>query len=229
MDLRMLPPARLRDRVHGKRDLERFLVSGRRSKERIERTLLELGRPLEGFERILDFGCGCGRTLRWLEPWARTCRLHGCDVDAEAIAWCAAEIAFADFRVNRALPPLDYADAAFDLVYAVSVFSHLDDGPAGLWLEELRRVLRPSGLLLLSVHGEGARSELDAGQLARLDAQGFLYVRTDRWKGVHPDWYQVAYHTPDYVRERFGKRFESVRYVPRGLSRHQDFVALRRP
>jgi SAM-dependent methyltransferase len=225
----MLPPAHLRDRVHGVPDIERFLAAGRRSKQRLERVLLEAGRPLASFPRILDFGCGCGRTLRWLEPLRETCELHGTDVDREAIAWCAAQIPFARFAVNQALPPLDYPDRSFDLVYGVSVLTHLDEPAQLRWLAELRRVARPEGLVLLSVHGDGARDVLDAEQLAQLDARGFLFVRTNRWKGIHPDWYQVAFHTPRYVRRRFGAFFEVVRYLPEGLTRQQDFVLLRRP
>jgi SAM-dependent methyltransferase len=226
--LSMLPPARLRDRVQRVPDLGRFLAGGRHAAERIERALEGLGRPLASFERVLDFGCGCGRTLRWFEPYRETCRFHGTDVDAEAIAWCAAEIPFARFQVNRALPPLDDPDDSFDLIYAISVFTHLDEPRQLLWLEELRRVARPGGIVLLSVHGEGGRERLDDVQRERLRERGFLFVRTDRRKGVFPDWYQVAFHAPDYVREQFGRYFEVVQYLPQGFTRHQDFVALRK-
>jgi SAM-dependent methyltransferase len=225
----MIPPARLRDRVHGVPDVERFLSAGRRSQQRIERVLLEAGRPLASFSSVLDFGCGCGRTLRWLEPYRETCRLHGTDVDREAIAWCAAQIPFARFQVNQALPPLDYADDGFDLIYAVSVLTHLDEPAQLRWLAELRRVAQPGGIVLLSIHGDGAHDALDDAQRARLDARGFVFVRTDRWKGIHPDWYQVTFHTPAYVHEQFGKFFEVVKYVPHGLTRQQDFVVLRKP
>src|SRR5262249_14848680 len=51
--------------------------------------------------------------------------------------------------------PLRYRDASFDLVYAFSVFTHLPESLQLAWMGELRRVLRPGGYLLISLHGEG--------------------------------------------------------------------------
>ena len=53
----------------------------------------------------------------------------------------------ADVRVNREQPPLDFPDDHFDLVTALSVFTHITDGWSD-WLLEIRRVLKPGGLLI---------------------------------------------------------------------------------
>jgi SAM-dependent methyltransferase len=99
--------------------------------------------------RIADWGCGLGRVLRHLpKEW----RLHGFDVNARAVAWCAENIPFAEFRRSSFLPPLASRDAAFDAVISVSVFTHLDDDAARAWAAELKRVLTPQGLLLATFH-----------------------------------------------------------------------------
>jgi hypothetical protein len=63
-----LPPEPLRQRVHGAADAESFLEVGRQCAEDIVAALARAGRAPESFEAVLDFGCGCGRVLRWLMP-----------------------------------------------------------------------------------------------------------------------------------------------------------------
>src|SRR5687767_14532452 len=58
-----IPPAALRYRVHGDFDLDSFLATGRQCSQDIRDALARVDRDLSSFERVLDFGCGCGRTL----------------------------------------------------------------------------------------------------------------------------------------------------------------------
>jgi SAM-dependent methyltransferase len=110
-------------------------------------------RDINSFDRILDFGCGCGRTLLWLAPWAERTELDGTDIDRDAISWCRGSIRFARFAMNDPLPPLPYPEKSFDLVYLISVFTHLTEDLQLLWLEELRRVSRPGGYVLVTLRG----------------------------------------------------------------------------
>jgi ubiquinone/menaquinone biosynthesis C-methylase UbiE len=53
--------------------------------------------------------------------------------------------------VNTILPHLPFEDRYFDVVYAGSVFTHIDD-LATTWFLELRRVLRAGGMLYVTIH-----------------------------------------------------------------------------
>jgi hypothetical protein len=113
-------------------------------------------------------------------------------------------------------------------VYAISVFTHLDEDRQFLWLEELERITRPAGVVLLTVHGEHAREALSAEDAAAVERDGFRFVFSDNMRGIFPDWYQNAFHTKEYVLERYAARFDVAGYVPRGMNGHQDVVILRR-
>jgi SAM-dependent methyltransferase len=102
--------------------------------------------------RVLDWGCGCGRTLRWMVERAMPHQFSGCDVDAAAIEWCQNNLRL-DFEVTEAPPPLPYQDGAFELVFGVSVFTHLNEDFQQRWLAELCRIIALQGFLLLSVAG----------------------------------------------------------------------------
>ncbi len=224
-----LPPASLRYRVHGFPDLESFLNFGKRCKQDIEVSLSRSGKNLSSFQSILDFGCGCGRTLLWLGNHTRSSSVYGTDIDSEAIWWCSKHLGFGKFSVNKPLPPLDFPSGMFDLVLAISVFTHLDEDYQFLWLRELERVTRNKGILALTVHGYHCWKELRHDDIGKVRAQGFFFLKSNFWKGLFPEWYQTAYHTQEYILENYGKYFEVLDYVPRGLNNHQDLVILQKP
>jgi SAM-dependent methyltransferase len=78
------------------------------------------------------------------------------------------------------------------LIYALSVFSHLDEPLQRAWLAEFRRLLRPGGLLVLSVLGERLRHRLSAEEQSRFD-RGELVVQRPRMAGRN---LCTVYHPP---------------------------------
>ena len=58
-----LPPALLRYRVSEDLDPDLFIAVGERTSQNIQAALMQTNRPPGDFRSILDFGCGCGRTL----------------------------------------------------------------------------------------------------------------------------------------------------------------------
>jgi cyclopropane fatty-acyl-phospholipid synthase-like methyltransferase len=98
--------------------------------------------------RVLDFGCGCGRVMSYMGGVAPASTIHGSDIDGEAIAWCErifrGEVKRGrfSFGVNQDRPPTAFDSGHFDLVYAISVFTHLPEDLQFQWLAELRRITR---------------------------------------------------------------------------------------
>ncbi len=107
---------------------------------------------------ILDFGCSSGRVLRHFENEHRSMnwKLYGCDVQAKAVEWMRQHLP-QHFNVisNSILPHLPFEDRAFDCIYGFSVFTHIKY-QWDFWLMELRRVLKPGGLLIQTIHTETA-------------------------------------------------------------------------
>ena len=126
--------------------------------------------------------------------------MYGTDIDEEAIAWCRRSIGFARFTINDARPPLPYPDGRFDLVYAISVFTHLSEELQFQWLDELSRVTAPHGDVLVTLRGSYYLSDMSPSDLGELRKNGFVFSRMpSNVQKLFPDWYQLATHTEDHL------------------------------
>jgi SAM-dependent methyltransferase len=121
-------------------DEEHWWYRGRRRLLRAELDRL----PLPRDARLLDAGCGSGRTL---DELARYGRVSGIDLSEDAVAAAHAR-GHDDVHVAR-VEELPFEDGTFDVVTCLDVIEHTPDDRATL--AELLRVTRPGGLLLVTV------------------------------------------------------------------------------
>lgn len=121
--------------------------------------------PVENYDSVFDFGCGCGRLARQLiQQTPRPSRYVGIDIHSGVIAWCKrnltphapgfefhhhdlAAVARTDRRTAPILP-FPVGDQSASLVIAWSVFTHVNQEQTEFYLSEARRILRPDGILM---------------------------------------------------------------------------------
>lgn len=137
-----LPPGSLVFKATATREVEWFLQSGEATAASFRRALTDVGRPLESFDRVLDFGCGCGRVLRQWTGLSKPA-FYGTDYNVRAVDWVNRNLEFTSAVSNKLEPPLWFQDRFFDLCYGVSVFTHLSENLQRPWIEELHRVVSP--------------------------------------------------------------------------------------
>jgi SAM-dependent methyltransferase len=221
-----LPPALLMGRVAGTSDAGWFLEGGRLAAASMRDVLHRNGLDIAGFAAVLDFGCGCGRVLRHWRGLAGPA-LHGTDTSPEMIAWCVRHLPFAAFQTNDLAPPLPYPDATFDFAYALSVFTHLPYALQEPWAQELTRVVRPDGFLLLTVHGARYRAQLMPEEQQRF-AAGELVTRHEQDAGGNRC---TVFHPESWLRLHLARGLNVIAYVPEGAlgNPFQDLVLLRKP
>jgi len=221
----IVPHADLRVRVAGPCTVSEFLEAGKSIRASLESALNHVGRSFSDCDAVLDFGCGCGRAiLAFDDPQDRPARIVGCDIDAEAIAWDREHIPFGEFHVNGHRPQLPFDDNTFDVVWTISVFTHLNEVDQFLWLSELRRVLKPDGMLLASVHGQHCLERYPLWVRRKVHKTGFLYARMDAEADWFPSWYQVAWHSRDYIQQEWSRILNVRAYLNQGLNNYHDLV-----
>jgi SAM-dependent methyltransferase len=183
------------------------------------------GVEMSQVDAVLDFGCGCGRIMRhW--KWLRGPELHGTDYNPYLVRWCEQHLPFAQYAVNALEPPTRYEGERFDFVYAISVFTHMEEELGLAWIGELERVLRPGGLLYLTVHGEGRLRPLSQEEKQRFLAGELVVVEPER-SGTNAC---AAYHPERYVRQVLAAELELLDFIPGGAEDvRQDAYLLRKP
>lgn len=197
--------------------------------------------------RVLDFGCGCGRLTRFLDP----ARWDACasEVNPDQVAWCRANLPDVDTRLNGYEPPLAFAAGSFDFVFSISIFSHLSATMVEAWLRELWRVTKPGAIVIVTFHGEqalriiaGSADHQAASHLTPEDASAIL-ERLPRERIIMLPYpseellsikvgtsdYGVTYIDPHFIGEVARRHhLELSAHVTAGLRGFQDIVVLRR-
>lgn len=135
----------------------------------------QLGRPL----RILDLGCGTGRTLAQLHTALPDSQLVGLDLSAFYLDVAAIDCADASVELvcgnAEALP---FEDASFDAVVSVFMFHELPRNARRRVWAEARRVVRPGGRFVV----------VDSVQ--RVDSESFAFF-VDRFsRDMHEPFYR---------------------------------------
>jgi len=176
--------------------------------------LTKSGVELNRIKSVLDIGCGTGRLLVgwYLDNPDR--HLFGCDINPSLVDWAGANLPDPmRFRQNGLLPPLPYQTGEFDLVYLVSVFTHLSLEAQKLWLSEIKRILAPNGILLATLHGDIYIQLSQPAKYNDFQQQGYLeVVHRNEDEGSNN---YAAYHGLEFAEELFHD-FDLIGYYPRG-------------
>lgn len=221
-----LPSALLMIRVTGHADADRFYSFGRLGAQAIAAAAERHGRPLDQLDTILDWGCGCGRIARhWQDLDGVT--VAGCDHDSRLVRWCREHLPFVTARVSALEPPLPWSEGTFDLVYGLSVFTHLSTDLVERWVDEMRRVLAPGGLLLFTTKGDDhAREQLPPSEYESFRA-GDAVVVGRAGQGTNQC---AAYHPHEWVTRRMEPGFEVLEFDAGGAEMvgGQDLYVARR-
>lgn len=167
--------------------------------------------------------------LRAFLPEAQVAEFYGCDIDEQSIEWLERHLSppLHVFQSHES-PPLELPGDSFDLVYAISVFTHLADEWSG-WLLELHRLLKDGGYLLATFLGSGMSQRIAEEPWVE-DRVGMNVLRHGQsWDLGGP----MVLHSPWWIREHWGRAFEILELrkagvITAGPSERQGMVLMRK-
>ena len=150
---------------------------------------------------ILDWGCGPGRIIRHLPALLdKSCRCYGTDYNSKYVNWCTKNIPEVTFLQNSLEPPLAFDNDKFDVIYGISILTHLSEEMHYSWFNELFRVLKPGGILLLSLHGNAFKIKLSEAE-RKIFNEGRLVVLSKTKEGHRT---YGAYHPVVFIQSLAG-------------------------
>ncbi|MDR2384142.1 MAG: class I SAM-dependent methyltransferase [Tannerella sp.] len=134
-------------------------------------------------KKILDWGCGPGRVIRHLPSMiGNGCEFYATDYNEKSIEWCSENLHGIRFNKNTIEAKLPYPDNYFDVIYGISIFTHLSEQMHYNWYNELLRILKKEGILFVTTQGDNFKSKLLPSELAQY-SQGKLLVRESGKEG----------------------------------------------
>jgi glycosyltransferase involved in cell wall biosynthesis/ubiquinone/menaquinone biosynthesis C-methylase UbiE len=166
----------------------------------IKQALYKLDKSLTVDSRILDFGCGFGRHLRFFLKDVPAKNLFGVDIDPAFIEISRETFPQVSFRRTAILPSVQFPDTYFDLIYAYSVFSHLNQQVGKAWVDEFSRLIKAGGVVIVTTH---SRRFIDFCES----------LRSDPRKAKEHPWYERLAESAFVDPEQDHKDYENGNFV----------------
>lgn len=201
------------------------------------------GKAISEFPVVVDWGVGCARVMRnFFETPAsvgvrrnRDQHIIGLDIDQTNIDWCRENMQGLGRYEMLDLDGFRLETASVDLLYGISVLTHLSEFHQHLWLAEVARVLKPGGCAILTTHGEFAiyGDYALTGVVGILtpfvEKFGFFDGIPDNAIGADRDtYYRASYHSRGYLKTNWTRYLSIVDVIPATNAFRQDFVVLRK-
>lgn len=180
-------------------------------------------------KRILDWGCGPGRIIRHLpQVIGNGCEYYGTDYNRKSIDWCSKNLSDIHFNNNSLAANLPYDDSFIDVIYGISIFTHLSEQMHYDWFNELYRVLKPNGIMLLTTQGDNFKVKLTEAELEKynnnqLVVRGMVKEGHRTYSAFQPKGFMQELFNSVKILEHIEKEPEKGKWLP------QDIWIIKRP
>lgn len=206
--------------------LRDYLADGWRTLSELMLLLEAVGQPLLKTPRVLEFASGHGRFTRHLVKALGAQRVVVSDVVPGAVEFARGTFGVEGF-LSASAPEDVHWPGRYELVFVLSLFSHLPRSTWGRWLQALYGAVAPGGLLVFSTHGAKAA----AFDSVSLDEEGFFFAPSSESHAIDGQEYGTAFTTEAFVLQRIAEICGAqslVHSVPVHFWNHQDAYVLRK-
>jgi SAM-dependent methyltransferase len=178
-----------------------YVSDGRRSVERLDSLVTTHLGHTDNQISLLEFASGYGCLSRHFRNFAGRYQVVACDIHQLAVDFLQGTLGVEAVPSNSD-PDMLAIDQTFDVVFALSFFSHIPPGTWGRWLAKLLSLVREGGLLIFTTHGRVGAG--DVGDPS-LDRDGFWFLLSSEQRDLPVSEYGTMFVTPSYAFEQLGR------------------------
>ena len=206
--------------------LRDYFADGWRTLSELMLLLEAVDQPLLKTPRVLEFASGHGRFTRHLAKALGAGRVVVSDVVPSAVAFSKSTFGVDGF-LSASVPEEVQWPQRYELVFVLSLFSHLPRSTWSRWLKVLFEAVAPGGLLVFSTHGVKAA----AFDSVVLDEEGFFFAPSSESHAIDAQEYGTAFTSEAFVLQSIADTLGAdclVHKAPVHFWNHQDAYVLRR-
>lgn len=153
----------------------------------------EMGQDFE----LLEFASGYGAVTRHLKNILPEAIVTACDIHPQAIRFMAEKLRCG--AIQSTSKPADFVlGQSFDVVFALSFFSHMPEVTWRPWLQALSNHVKSGGLLIFTTHGKASLKHLGNPQC---DARGYWFKADSEQLDLRTAEYGLTVTLPGFVKD----------------------------
>ncbi len=207
--------------------LRDYFADGWRTLSELMVLLESIDKPLLKTSSFLEFASGHGRFTRHLVKAIGAERVTVSDVVRDAVSFSRRTFAVRGFE-SLLVPEQVVFPQKYEVVFVLSLFSHLPKSTWSRWLKCLYDGVAPGGVLVFSTHGMKAAKHDNV----TLDEDGFFFAPSSESSAIDVEQYGTTFTSEDFVMSQIEQTLGTNLLQHKALLQfwnHQDAYVLRRP
>ncbi|MBW1645006.1 MAG: methyltransferase [Deltaproteobacteria bacterium] len=175
---------------------------------------------------LLEFASGFGAVTRHLVKVLPAVNITACDIHEKAVEFIKENLS-TNAVLSSHLPESLELPKKYDVVFALSFFSHMPRETWGRWLQALSRLVEAGGLLIFTTHGEVSRKHF---AYPEMDKDGFWFKAVSEQKDLDVNEYGMTVTLKKFVQTELNEleNFDLCFYEEAFWWEHQDVYVLKR-
>lgn len=180
-----------------------YFQDGQKSAKKLSKLLSELEIKRDHETSFLEFASGYGMVTRHLTKQIHPMKIVSCDIHQQAIDFLSTTIGVEAVLSQSTPEALNFREP-FDVVFALSFFSHMPDKTFGRWLQTLYRAVKPQGYLIFTTHGHTSAGQ----QNVQIPESGILFASASEQQDLSEQEYGTCFVSPEYVCQTIKKHLQ---------------------
>jgi SAM-dependent methyltransferase len=201
-----------------------YFENGRQSTLMLSELLEKLAYDLKGPLTMLEFASGYGCLTRHLHVVLPGVRSTACDIHREAVDFISNILRQPAILSNSVPEQLD-SKRKYDVVFALSFFSHMPRSTWGRWISALYNAVAKGGVLLFTTHGNVSRKYFGNPDIPK---DGFWFKTVSEQVDLDTAEYGSTLVTKEFVERELDSRIGQpiTLYREAHWWSHQDLYAV---